>query len=97
MRTFLSRSVAYIRAEDPLHMDLEAWPGGKKFKVLKVLVRFCLEYYFKLYYMKVKHYLVDASYHILTSLRILRIPPKKAREASPSLWKLGHGILICLL
>ena len=55
---------------------------GQNRKTLELLVKFCLEYYFKLYFdMKVKHFIVDAPYHILTSLRILRTQPKKVRDA----------------
>ena len=46
-----------------------------------MLVKFCLEWYFKLYFdIKVKHFIADAPYHILTSLRILRTQPKKVRD-----------------
>ena len=55
---------------------------GSDLKVLEMLVKFCLEYYFKLYFdSKVNHLIVDAPYHILTSLRILRSQPKKVRDA----------------
>lgn len=56
--------------------------SGATFKVLEMLVKFCLEWYFKLYFdIKVKHFIADAPYHILTSLRILRTQPKKVRDA----------------
>jgi hypothetical protein len=56
--------------------------SGQNLKVLRNLVKFCLEYYFKLYFdIKVKHDIVDAPYHILTSLRILKTQPKKVQEA----------------
>ena len=55
---------------------------GSNLKVLEMLVKFCLEWYFKLYFdIKVKHLIVDAPYHILTSLRILRKQPKVVRDA----------------
>ena len=55
---------------------------GHNLKVLELLVRFCLEFYFKIYFdLKVKHRLVDAPYHILTQLRILKTLPKKLRDA----------------
>ena len=55
---------------------------GKSLKVLEILVKFCLEYYFKIYFdMKVKHLIVDAPYHILTSLRILKTQPKVVKDA----------------
>ena len=54
---------------------------GDAKKVLETLVRFCLESYLKLFFdIKVKHTLVDAPYHILTQLRVLRKQPKKVRE-----------------
>ena len=43
---------------------------------LRLLVKFCLESYFKLFFeIKVKDTLQDASRHILTQLRILRSLP----------------------
>ena len=52
--------------------------NGHNLKVLELLVKFCLEYYFKIYFdLKVKHDLVDAPYHILTQLRILKTQPKQ--------------------
>jgi hypothetical protein len=46
--------------------------SGATFKVLEILVK-----YFKLYFdIKVKHFIADAPYHILTSLRILRSQPQ---------------------
>ena len=45
---------------------------GSNLKVLEMLVKFCLQWYFKLYFdMKVKHYIVDAPYHILISLKVI--------------------------
>ena len=55
---------------------------GKNLKLLRLLVKFCLEVYFPLYFaIKVKHSIVDAPYHILTSLRILRTQPKCVKDA----------------
>ena len=55
---------------------------GHNFAVLELLVKFCLEYYFKIYFdLKVKHDLADAPYHIITQLRILKTMPKKVRDA----------------
>ena len=55
---------------------------GSNLKVLEMLVKFCLQWYFKLYFdIKVKHYIVDAPYHILTSLRILKTLPRKVQKA----------------
>ena len=53
---------------------------GQPLRTLEVLVKFCLTYYFKLYFdMKVKHLIEDAPYHILTSLRILKTQPQKVK------------------
>lgn len=47
-----------------------------------MLVKFCLEWYFNLYFdMKVKHLIVDAPYHILTSLRIPKAQFKRVHDA----------------
>ena len=55
---------------------------SKPLKVLELLVKFCLEYYFKMYFdIKVKNSIVDAPYHILTQLKILKTLPKKVRDA----------------
>ena len=54
---------------------------GNELKVLEI-VNFCLQWYFKIYFdIKVQHYIRDAPYHILTSLRILKTQPKKVRDA----------------
>ena len=46
-----------------------------------MLVKFCLQFYFKMYFdIKVHHMIVDAPYHILTSTRILKTMPKKVRD-----------------
>jgi hypothetical protein len=55
---------------------------GQALRTLEVLVKFCLTYYFKLYFdMKVQHYISAAPYHILTSLRLLHSQPKKVRDS----------------
>jgi hypothetical protein len=55
---------------------------GKLLRVLEVLMKFCMQYYFKLYFdMKVRHFIKDAPYHILTSLRILKTQPKKVKDS----------------
>ena len=55
---------------------------GHNLKVLELLVKFCIEYYFKIYFdIKVKHCLQDGPYHILTQLRILKTQPKCVRDA----------------
>ena len=49
---------------------------GEAMDTLRLLVKFCLESYFKLFFeIKVKDTLQDASRHILTQLRILRSLP----------------------
>ena len=55
---------------------------GNNLKVLEMLVKFFLEWYFKLYFnIKVKHLILDAPLHILTGLRILKTHPKNVRDA----------------
>ena len=40
---------------------------GLDLRTLEVLVKFCITYYLKLYFdIKVKHFIADAPYHILT-------------------------------
>ena len=77
---------------------------GKDLNVLKSLVMFCLEMYFKLYFdIKVKHQLVDAPYHILTTIQLLRKQPKQVRDiltfyVRTGAWYAHHeNILISLL
>lgn len=54
---------------------------GKDQATLETLVRFCLSYYFKLYFeIKVHHRLEHGPLHILTQLRILRTQPKKVKD-----------------
>ena len=49
---------------------------GNEAKNLKVLVKFCVESYFKMYFdIKVKHHLIHGPYHILMQLRILQTQP----------------------
>ena len=56
--------------------------SGSNLSVLESLVKFCLQFYFKIYFdIKVRHLIVDAPYHVLTSLRILKAQPKKVRDA----------------
>ena len=55
---------------------------GSNLKALEMLVKFCMERYFKLCCdIKVDHYIVDAPYHILTSLRIFKTLPRKVQKA----------------
>ena len=55
---------------------------GNNLRVLESLAKFCLQFYFKIYFdVKVRHLIVDAPYHVLTGLRILRTQPKKVRDA----------------
>ena len=54
---------------------------GQSLKTLETLVKFCIDFYFKMFYeIKVKALIVDAPHHILTCLRILRAQPKKVRD-----------------
>ena len=56
--------------------------SGSNLRVLESLVKFCLQFYFKIYFdIKVRHLIFDAPYNVLTSLRILRAQPKKVRDA----------------
>lgn len=62
------------------------WPRkhglkGKDLKNLELLVKFCLQSYFKLYFdIKVNHHLIHGPYHVLTQLCILRTLPKKVQN-----------------
>ena len=68
--------------------------SGSNLKVLEMLVKFCLESYFNLYFdIKVKHMIVDAPYHILTSLRILKTQSNPVMQL-PSILEQEHGTLI---
>ena len=54
---------------------------GKHLRIFEILVRFCLTFYFKIFYdIKVKRNIVDAPYHVLTTLRILKTQPKVVRD-----------------
>lgn len=45
---------------------------GKNLENLETLVKFCINFYFKLFFdIKVKHHLINGPNHILTQLRIL--------------------------
>ena len=56
--------------------------SGENLKTLEILVKFCLQFYFKIFFeIKVKHQIVDAPFHILTTLRLLKAQPKKVRDA----------------
>jgi len=56
--------------------------SGHNLKVLRLLVKFCLEFYFKIYFdIKVKHHIEDAPYHLLSQIRILKTQPKIDRDA----------------
>ncbi|KAG0722208.1 hypothetical protein GWK47_044946 [Chionoecetes opilio] len=56
--------------------------AGKKMNTLAILVKYCLQMYFKLYYdIKVHHRLEDGPKHILTQLRVMRSQPKKVQTA----------------
>ena len=54
---------------------------GEPLRILRILVKFCITMYFKLFFdIKVRHLLTDAPYHILTSLRILKTQPKEVQD-----------------
>ena len=64
--------------------------SGKPLKILESLVKFCLQFYFKIYFdVKVRHLIVDTPYHVLTGLRILRTQPKKVKDAITPYVKTG--------
>ena len=45
---------------------------GEVLRVLEVLVRFCIDVYFKLYYdIKVKHHVKDSSFHLVSALDLM--------------------------
>ncbi|KAG0719647.1 hypothetical protein GWK47_050060 [Chionoecetes opilio] len=61
-----------------VHVDQKAGLTGKKLNTLEILVKYCPQVYFKLYYdIKVHHRLEDGPKHILTQLRWVRSQPKK--------------------
>ena len=77
---------------------------GKELRTLRMLVTFCIQFYFKLYFdIKVKHNLTDAPFHILTTLRLLRKQPKKVQDiltfyVRKSAWYAHHeNLLLSLL
>ncbi|KAG0730158.1 hypothetical protein GWK47_003325 [Chionoecetes opilio] len=54
----------------------------KELNTVEILVKYCLQVYFKLYYdIKVHHRLEDGPKHILTQLRVMRSQPKKVQTA----------------
>ncbi|KAG0713387.1 hypothetical protein GWK47_016325 [Chionoecetes opilio] len=53
---------------------------SKELNTLEILVKYCLQVYFKLYYdIKVHRRLEDGPKHILTQLRVMRSQPKKVQ------------------
>ena len=73
-------------------------------KILELLARFFINFYFKLYFdIKVKHLLIDAPRHILTSLRLLRAEPKSVSKVISPFIQSGawnahpENLLLCLL
>ncbi|KAG0724775.1 hypothetical protein GWK47_004955 [Chionoecetes opilio] len=61
-----------------IHMDRMHGLTGKELNTLEILVKYCLQVYFKLYYdIKVHHRLEDGPKHILTQLRVMRSQPMK--------------------
>ena len=55
--------------------------SGAPLEILRILVKFCLTMYFKLFFdIKTRPLIVEAPYHILTSLRILKTQPKVVQD-----------------
>ena len=55
--------------------------SNKNLENLELLVLFCLQFYFKHFFdIKIKDKLENASYHILSQLRILRNQPGRVKE-----------------
>ena len=77
--------------------------SGKPLKILESLVKFCLQFYFKIYFdVKVRHLIADAPYHVLTGLQILRTQPRKVRDVitfyvRTGAWYSHHECLILSL
>ncbi|KAG0720489.1 hypothetical protein GWK47_048410 [Chionoecetes opilio] len=64
------------------HGGPEAWTDWQRTENPEILVKYCLQVYFKLYYdIKVHHRLEDGPKHILTQLRVMRSQPKKVQTA----------------
>ena len=56
--------------------------SGNNLKVLRLLVNFCLQYYFPVFFdIKVKHHIADGPYHVLKQIRILRTLPKRVQDS----------------
>ena len=56
--------------------------SGKDLNTLEVLIKYCLQVYFKLYYdIKAHHRLEDGPKHVLTQLKVMRSQPRKVQEA----------------
>ncbi|KAG0710775.1 hypothetical protein GWK47_022127 [Chionoecetes opilio] len=54
---------------------------GKRLNNLEILVKYCLQVYFKLYYdIKVHHRLEDGPKHILTQLRVMGSQPRRSKQ-----------------
>ncbi|KAG7177255.1 hypothetical protein Hamer_G000527, partial [Homarus americanus] len=53
---------------------------GEVLRRLEVLVKFCLNFYFKMYYIKVKHHLKFGPEHVVSSLRLLRNQTSKVKN-----------------
>ncbi|KAG0716509.1 hypothetical protein GWK47_009520 [Chionoecetes opilio] len=65
-----------------VHVDQKHGLTGKKLNPLEILVKYCLQVYFKLYYdIKVHYRLEDGPKHILTQLRVMRSQPKKVQNS----------------
>ena len=68
---------------------------GQNLKVLRLLVNFCLQFYFPIFFdIKVKHRIEDGPYHILKQLRILKTQPKRVQHAVTFTSGLAPGMRI---
>ena len=73
---------------------------GKELEILKTIVEFCVNFYFKMYFdIKVKHTLIYGPEHILTQLRLMRELPDHVKEIITPFIRTGawHSHSECVL
>ena len=73
---------------------------GKELEILRTLVDFCVNFYFKMYFdIKVKHTLIYGPEHILTQLRLMRELPDHVKEIITPFIRTGawHSHSECVL
>ncbi|KAG0723219.1 hypothetical protein GWK47_043081 [Chionoecetes opilio] len=64
-----------------VHVDQKHGLTGKELNTLEILVKYCLQVYFKLYYnIKVHPRLEDCPKHILMQLKVMRSQPKRSNS-----------------